>query len=68
MMNAADKILKLTCLYFEPENVIELADRIKQLISNRALVVSLGKQGQRYVKENFDRQRIHENFLQHLEA
>ena len=55
-------------LYFEPENVIELADRIKQLISNRALVVSLGKQGQRYVKENFDRQRIHENFLQHLEA
>lgn len=53
-------------LYFEPEDADELVDRIKVLISNPALLVSLGEQGQRYVKEHFDRQRIHEKFLQHL--
>ena len=53
-------------LYFEPEEAGELAERIKVLISDPALVVSLGEQGQRYVKEHFDRQRIHEKFLQHL--
>lgn len=53
-------------LYFEPEDADELADRIKVLISNPALLVSLGEQGQRYVKEHFDRQRIHEKFLHHL--
>lgn len=53
-------------LYFEPENAGELVERIKVLISDPALVVSLGKLGQRYVKENFDRHQIHEKFLQHL--
>ena len=53
-------------LYFEPEEAGELAERIKVLISDPALVVSLGEQGQRYVQEHFDRQRIHEKFLQHL--
>ncbi|HEU5290573.1 MAG TPA: glycosyltransferase family 4 protein [Cyclobacteriaceae bacterium] len=55
-------------LYFEPEDAAELAERIKVLISDPELVVSLGEQGQRYVKEHFDRQRIHEKFLLHLEA
>lgn len=53
-------------LYFEPENAAELAERIKVLTSNPILTGSLGEQGQRYVKEYFDRQRIHEKFLQHL--
>lgn len=53
-------------LYFEPENAAELADQIKLLITNRALAVYLGKQGQQYVKANFDRHRIHEKFLQNL--
>lgn len=53
-------------LFFEPENAIELAEQIKQLIAQPTLAVLLGKQGQRYVKEYFDRQRIHEKFLDNL--
>lgn len=53
-------------LYFEPEDATELANRIKQLISHRALAVSMGEQGQRYVRQNFDRQRIHESFYRIL--
>ncbi|TXH26907.1 MAG: glycosyltransferase WbuB [Cyclobacteriaceae bacterium] len=55
-------------LYFEPENATELADRINVLISNGTLAVTLGAQGQQYVKENFDRERIHEKVLKNLET
>ncbi|MCE7864003.1 MAG: glycosyltransferase WbuB [Bacteroidetes bacterium CHB5] len=55
-------------LYFEPDNAVELADRIKVLSLNPSLAITLGEQGQCYVKENFNRQRIHEKFLQNLEA
>lgn len=55
-------------LYFEPENAAELTDRINVLISDRALAVSFGEQGQQYVKRNFDRERIHEKFLQHIRS
>ncbi|HRG10173.1 MAG TPA: glycosyltransferase [Cyclobacteriaceae bacterium] len=54
-------------LYFEPENADELADLIKQLVANPSLAATLGDQGQLYVKDNFDRERIHGNFLLHLE-
>ncbi|KXK28612.1 MAG: group 1 glycosyl transferase [Bacteroidetes bacterium OLB12] len=50
-------------LYFEPDNAVELADRIKVLSLNPSLAITLGEQGQRYVKENFNRQCIHEKFF-----
>lgn len=53
-------------LYFEPENPQSLADQIKVLFENRNLTESLGKQGQQYVKQNFNRQNIHERFLKNL--
>lgn len=55
-------------LYFEPGNAVALADQIKVLFSDRPLAATLGKQGQRYVKENFDRERIHENVLKNIES
>ena len=53
-------------LYFEPENAQSLADQIKILLGDRNLTESLGKQGQQYVKENFNRHNIHERFLKNL--
>jgi glycosyltransferase involved in cell wall biosynthesis len=53
-------------LYFEPENAKSLADQIKILFEDRNLTVSLGQQGQQYVKENFNRVNIHEQFLKAL--
>lgn len=55
-------------LYFEPENAGALATQIKLLVADRELTASLGKQGQRYVKENFNRDQIHSRFVQHLES
>lgn len=55
-------------LYFEPENPQSLADKIKVLFENRNLTESLGKQGQQYVKENFNRHHIHERFFKSLQS
>jgi glycosyltransferase involved in cell wall biosynthesis len=54
-------------LYFEPENAAMLASQINVLLTDRALTDLLGKQGQQYVKENFNREQIHTRFVQHLE-
>lgn len=53
-------------LYFEPENASDLAEQIQTLLTNQALVESLGKQGQQFVRLHFDRNRIHEQFLKEL--
>lgn len=50
-------------LYFEPENEQELARQVEVLMSDRNLTSKLGKQGQAYVKANFDRQVIHQRVL-----
>lgn len=54
-------------LYFEPENGDSLAEQILVLFGDRALRESTGRQGQQYVKQNFDRQHIHRRFVEHLE-
>lgn len=53
-------------LYFEPENAEDLTSQIKKLFENRTMAIELGKQGQKYVKLNFDRNQIHERFLNQL--
>lgn len=53
-------------LYFEPENAQSLSDQIKVLFADLNLTESLGRQGQLYVKENFNRLNIHERFLKNL--
>lgn len=51
-------------LYFEPENAIELADKILILYNNLELRSQLGNNGESYVKENFDRKIIAEDFME----
>lgn len=53
-------------LYFEPENSEDLAKQIKALFNDRMLATRLGLQGQQYVKDNFDRNHIHERFLKEI--
>lgn len=53
-------------LYFEPENEQELAEGIKQLLGSAELTSRLGKQGQRYVLDKFERSQIAAEFYQQL--
>lgn len=53
-------------LYYEPENLLALSQQIKILFNNRSLAVSLGKQGQKYVRDNFDRNNIHYRFVENI--
>ncbi|MDQ2656550.1 MAG: glycosyltransferase family 4 protein, partial [Bacteroidota bacterium] len=55
-------------LYFEPENAASLAEQIVTLQSDKAATEELGRNGQRYVKENFNRVNIHDQFLEQLKA
>jgi len=54
-------------LFFEPENATDLNDKLNTLVENRELLETFGIQGQKYVKENFDRELIHQRFLLKLE-
>ncbi len=53
-------------LAFEPENGMELADRITTLYADPGLVLKLGENGYSYVKQKFTRDSITENFYQFL--
>ena len=45
-------------LYFEPENHIALAEQIIKLEETPELAVKMGRSGQAFVEENFDRKNI----------
>jgi len=51
-------------LFFEPENSNELAEKILLLYNDTDLRNRLGKNGERYVKENFDRKKIALDFIE----
>jgi glycosyltransferase involved in cell wall biosynthesis len=55
-------------LFFEPENADELADRILVLLNDQSMRLELGMNGKTYVKSNFNRQRIHQKFLEVLDV
>lgn len=50
-------------LFFEPENASDLAQKLQQLVNDRALVLEMGKKGREYVKLNFNRDKIAEDFI-----
>lgn len=54
-------------LFFEPENAVALADCVRQLLNNPALVAELGANGRKYVEEKFERDKIANGFRQLLE-
>jgi glycosyltransferase involved in cell wall biosynthesis len=60
-------IEKVACgLHFEPENENELALVITQLYNSAELTERLGKQGQTYVLDNFERSQIAKEFFEKL--
>ncbi len=55
-------------LFFEPENADALAQAILQLYSNPQLAMVLGQNGKHYVEQNFQRQKIAEEFWKQLKT
>lgn len=55
-------------LYFEPENSVELAEKITQLDTDRNLSRQLGINGRLYVSHYFDRSLIASKFAEHLQS
>ena len=53
-------------LAFTPEDEVSLANAVVRLIEDPALTDRLGEQGRRYVREEFDRQRINDRLWQEL--
>jgi glycosyltransferase involved in cell wall biosynthesis len=51
-------------LYFEPENVKELTEKILLLYNDPHLTKQLGENGEQYVKKNFDRKKIAFDFTE----
>jgi glycosyltransferase involved in cell wall biosynthesis len=51
-------------LYFEPENVDDLLNKINQLKSDPIRSSEMGRNGYRFAKENFNRDRLAQVYLQ----
>jgi glycosyltransferase involved in cell wall biosynthesis len=51
-------------LYFEPENVDDLIQKINKLKSDPVGASDMGRNGYRFVKENFNRERLAKVYLE----
>lgn len=54
-------------LSFEPENEIDLANKMQQFANNREQLIEMGKNGRKYVSEHFNRNKIAADFIQELQ-
>jgi glycosyltransferase involved in cell wall biosynthesis len=52
--------------FFEPENLNDLESKINEIINNKSEVIIKGKNGRKYVSENFNRDTIVQNFYNFL--
>ncbi len=55
-------------VYVEPENPKDFAEKINYLYQNPELVKNYGINGYKYAKIHFDRERLAEKYLDHLET
>lgn len=53
-------------LYFEPENEVSLAEKLKEMAMDKSKIIEMGKNGREYVIKNFNRNKIAQDFIQHL--
>ncbi len=61
-------VTKSNCgLAFEPENHIDLCNRILQLISNKSTMREMGNNGRRYLEKHFNRDKLADDYLKILE-
>ena len=50
-------------LFFEPENLDDLTNKIEELVNNRDKLSEYGENGRKYVSEVFNRNRIAQELL-----
>jgi len=48
---------------FDPNNTMQLAMKIRTLLSDRALAVKMGESGRKFVENNFSNQKYVENYI-----
>lgn len=53
-------------LYFEPENEVSLAEKLKEMAIDKSKIIEMGKNGREYVIKNFNRNKIAQDFIQQL--
>ena len=53
-------------LYYEPENSSSLEKCINSLANDKALAKELGENGKKYVRQNFDRRKIGDEFYEEI--
>ena len=49
-------------LFFEPENSLDLSNKVKYLLDNREEIIAMGKNGRNYVMQYFNRNKIANDF------
>jgi glycosyltransferase involved in cell wall biosynthesis len=60
-------IEKSNCgLYYEPENPVDLARCVMLFAQNEKLAQQLGENGRKYIKSNFDRSKIADEFYKQI--
>jgi len=54
-------------VFFEPENENDLADKIRFLANDQAMIQIMGRNGRSYVSEHFNRNKIAADFIEELQ-
>jgi glycosyltransferase involved in cell wall biosynthesis len=55
-------------VYAEPENSTDIAQKVKDCISNQEALPQMGMNGYHYAKQNFDRQLLASEYLEHIKT
>lgn len=54
-------------LFFEPENEIDLADKMIEFSNDKNMIIEMGSNGRKYVSEHFNRNKIAADFIKQLQ-
>jgi glycosyltransferase involved in cell wall biosynthesis len=54
-------------LFFQPENEIDLADKMTEFSKDKTMINEMGSNGRKYVSEHFNRNKIAEEFINQLQ-
>jgi glycosyltransferase involved in cell wall biosynthesis len=54
--------------FVEPENPEDFAEKIRFCLQNPELIKRQGENGYQYVRENFDREKLAEDYIKHLKS
>ncbi|QRR02769.1 glycosyltransferase family 4 protein [Dyadobacter sandarakinus] len=54
-------------IYAEPEHAADIADKVRFCMQNPALLVQMGENGYDFARQHYNRTRLAETYLEHLE-